>query len=120
MCIVGTFLPRVDSASLLHIADNSLIQSGDGIIVIILALAGAGRAYGERASSGFDLQLFLVGVLLTAAAIYFGTGDRIVVENGFGEAVESSEGTGILAVGIGGVLMVIASTTTKAPPPRER
>jgi hypothetical protein len=106
--IIGTFLPRVDSPGLLHIAGNSLMQSGDGIVLIVFALGGAAAAFRAGDRPGRVTALIVLGLFTMAQAYYNGSGDRVELLNGLGERVEGSAGVGVWAVGIGGAMLLLA------------
>lgn len=123
IAIAGAFLPQLDSSTSLHIANNSFIgQGGEGILVIALALAGAGAAYRDRNSGKIALAGLLAGGILIAIAVYAGTGSRLdLVTTGAligGQELQGSAGVGIWAVGIGGALIGLAglrSDSSDAP-----
>lgn len=113
---VGVFLPRVDSPTSLHITDNSLIASDVviGGLVLLFAITGAVAAYQARREPGRQPWLVLAGFLVIAAAIYYGTGDRLelhtVGTSFFSESksFQGSPGIGLYVTGVGGALLAIA------------
>jgi hypothetical protein len=106
--VIGIFLPHAESASLLHIANNTLISSSDGIIVVVLALAGAAAAVRDSSKPSLSWSLVLLGVVLIGVAFFEGGSEQLKVVNGLGQEVEATAGPGVWAVGIGGALMVVA------------
>jgi hypothetical protein len=106
--VVGTFLPHAESASLLHIAHNTLISSGDGLIVIVLALGGGGAAIRDASKSRLSWSLVVIGVVLAGLGVLEAQPDQLKVVNGLGQEVETTAGPGVWAVGIGGGLIALA------------
>lgn len=118
IAIVGVFLPRLESDTFLQIVDNTLIQSGDGLIAIGLAIAGAIAAYVRR-DRPRNWAVIAVGIALAAFAIYAGTGERTELTSAnpgdsgnlfrdldaLSRTDEGSPGIGIWAVGVGGLFM---------------
>jgi hypothetical protein len=109
--VVGTFLPHAESATVLHIAHNTLISSSDGVIILILALAGGAAAVRDSSKGGLSWPLALIGAVLIAVAFFEGGSEQLQVVNGLGQEVETTTGSGVWAVGIGGWLMVAAGFT---------
>jgi hypothetical protein len=113
IAIIATFLPRVESDTFLRVSQNTLVQFGDGLIIIGLAVAAGIAAYVGRNKQGRNWPLVVPGVLIVSAAIYVGTGDRLELHSlnpVGGESVtdKASPGIGIYAAGIGGAIIVIA------------
>jgi hypothetical protein len=110
VAIVGVFLPYADTESNLHIADNSLIQHWEGIVIIILAVA----AFIAAAVQVTRPLTFLAGAALVVIAVIAGTDLPIEYRNRFSEQVagDASPGAGIWTVGVGGALLMIAALFT--------
>jgi hypothetical protein len=106
--VIGTFLPHAESASLLHIAHNTLISTGDGLIVIVLALGGGGAAIRDASKSSLSWSLIVIGVVLAGLGVLEAQPDQLKVVNGLGQEVEATAGPGVWAVGIGGGLIALA------------
>jgi ribosomal protein L37AE/L43A len=111
VAVIGTFLPRAESTalSLGGIKDNTLLQSGGGIGIIIGAVVLAAVAYSAWTSSRKSWAILVVSAYLIGQAFYQGSGSRISLYRitpfgGQGAQVESSAGVGIYAVGVGGLL----------------
>lgn len=104
--VIGIFLPHAESASLLHVANNTLISSSDGLIIIVLALAGAAAAVRDSSSPKLSWSLALLGLVLIGVAFFEGGSEQLKVVNGLGQEVETTAGPGVWAVGIGGALML--------------
>lgn len=113
---VGVFLPRVDSPTSLHIADNSVIATevAVGVLVLLLAAGGALAAIQDQYEGERNPWLLLAGLLIVGAAIYYGTGDRLDLvtssPTGFlaGKEFTGSPGVGLYLMGAGGLLMALA------------
>lgn len=114
IAIAGTFLPRAESTNVLtQIAENTLIQTGDGtgVGIIITALIGFGALYTKRDTGEQSLGAVIAGIVLVALAFYAGTGDRLELTSlapGVNATEQASPGTGIWAVGVGGLLLALA------------
>jgi hypothetical protein len=113
---IAVFLPRTDTSTSLHIADNSIMAT-DFIVgggVIALAIAGAAAAYRSRAESGVEKTLIIIAALIVGAAIYYGTGERLELQTtgpaliGGGETFQGSPGIGVYMLGVGGGLLGLA------------
>lgn len=114
--VVGTFLPHAESATLLHIAHNTLISSGDGLIILVLALGGGGAAVRDSSKPDLSWSLVLIGVVVLGLGFLEGSSDQLKVINGLGEEVETTAGPGVWAVGIGGALMIAAGFLSRQRP----
>ncbi len=108
VAVIGIFLPHAESASLLHIANNTLISSSDGVVVLVIALAGAAAAVRDSSKPKLSWSLALLGLVLIGVAFFEASGEQLKVVNGLGQEVEATAGAGVWAVGIGGALMVAA------------
>jgi len=117
---VGVFLPMVDSPTSLHIADNSVMATDVivGALVLLGSIGSILSAYQNQHRTHRDIRLEAVGVLVLGAAIYYGTGDRLDLHttgvNGFGAGIpiDGSPGIGLYAMGIGGLLLLLAGYLT--------
>lgn len=121
--VIGTFLPHAESASLLHIAHNTLISTGDGLIVIVLALGGGGAAVRDASKPSLSWSLIVIGVMLAGLGALEAQPDQLKVVNGLGQEVEATAGPGVWAVGIGGGLIALAGVARgrgSAPGPATR
>jgi Protein of unknown function (DUF2510) len=105
---VGTFLPHAESASLLHIARNTLISTGDGLIVIVLALGGGAAAVRDATKPSISWPLIVIGVVLAGFGYLEAQPEQLKLVNGLGQEVEATAGPGVWAVGIGGGLIALA------------
>ncbi len=116
LMVIGVFLPHVESQRFLRVADNTLIQSGDGWIFIGLAVFIALAVYAavrRRRKTAAVLVLAAIGI---AAAVYEGTGDRVRLSSlnpgaasvlGVQATEKASPGTGVYAVGAGSGLAAL-------------
>lgn len=107
VAIVGVFLPVADTESSLHIANNSLIQHWEGVVILIVAMA----AFIAAAFQVARPLTFLAGGALVVLAVVAGTDLPIEYRNQFSERVagDASPGAGIWTVGVGGALLLIAA-----------
>lgn len=113
IALISIFLPELDSTTFSHIADNTMIQNGDGWLIILFSvgvLAGAWKAYSTK-NSTWTVAVF--GALIIAIAVYDGTGTRTELHSAvkiLGESVKvkGSAGVGIYAAGVGGALSLLA------------
>jgi ribosomal protein L32 len=115
--IIGVFLPRVENTSAFAgIAENSLIQTGDGWWFIALAVGIAAAVYRAWRKGEKSWSVIVLAVLATAFALYLGVDEATrtlypLDESGTADA--SAEGTvaaagiGIYVVGVGGVLALL-------------
>jgi hypothetical protein len=115
IAVIACFLPRAESPVLLHISNNTLLANGDGIFVLIFALAGAAAAFRDSSKAKISWPLVIFGLLTLGFAVLEGTGDRQEVINGLGQHVESSIGPAIWTLGVGGVFMTLAGFLQRKP-----
>jgi Protein of unknown function (DUF2510) len=112
IAIVGTFLPRVESDTFLRVAENTLVQSGDGLIVIALAVGAFAAAYATRHEPRRNWWVVVLGIIIIGLAIYSGTGERLDLTSASplfdDRTVRATAGVGIWAVGVGGALIAYA------------
>jgi energy-coupling factor transporter transmembrane protein EcfT len=110
--LIAVFLPRVESNTLLQVAKNTMVQTGEGWWFIALAVGVAGatwRAYHQQVRSWVPTVL---GGIAIAVAIYYGTNKGSLTlcpvqsELGIG-CSKASAGVGIYAAGVGGVLALL-------------
>lgn len=127
--LVSVFLPLADSKQFVHVAENSLIQHGEGWLVVGLALAAAGISYRILVGEGSAIWLMIVGGAALVLAVLFGNSDSLLTltstaqeEFGLLEELESiaepekaSPGIGIYAVGLGGLLVLIGGYLLRSP-----
>jgi hypothetical protein len=106
--LIAMFLPHTESSEVLTIANNTLLAKGDGILIVILALAAGAMAVRHSGKRDISWPLVVIGLLTIALALFDGTGQRLEVVNGLGETVESKAGSAIWALGIGGALITLA------------
>lgn len=111
--LIGVFLPRLESSSFGGVAENSLIQQGDGLIFICGAIAIAGSAYRAWRGGTRPWAVLVLGGLVLAGAIYYGTSKDMLMlypldsagnpdTSAAGEKARA--GIGIYVVGVGGLL----------------
>lgn len=116
---IAVFLPEADVSALVTI-DNTLIQSGDGWLLVGLAAAGAAAAYGAyRGKRRASLPL-LVGALIVGLAFLDGRSSNlrfcsVIVKTACSSA---SPGIGLYLAGIGGAVMVIGGWQLRRASPR--
>ena len=113
LAVISVFLPRVESAAFLRIQENTLIQSGDGWIIIGCAIGIAGAAYRVYRDRANTWAVLILGLVILGVAIYAGSGDRLELKSAgsvFGEERTDigSPGIGIYAAGAAGVLAIFA------------
>ncbi|MGA9762621.1 MAG: zinc ribbon domain-containing protein [Gaiellaceae bacterium] len=113
LMIVSVFLPKVDAKTFGRVAQNSLIESGDGWIFIVLAVLAAGatwRSYQRRRRS---LAPVVIGGIGIACAIYDGTSKSSLRLCPINQTIlnlqceQASPGIGIYAAGVGSLLVAI-------------
>jgi hypothetical protein len=114
--LIAVFLPRVESAAFLRIESNTLIQSGDGYIVIGLAIGLAGATYRSRSGGKRSIAPFVCGAVLLVVALYEGTSaDALTLSrlsltgDPVGEGVKGTPAVGIYMVGVAGALGLIGA-----------
>lgn len=113
LAVVAVFLPQLESSTFARIESNSMIQNGDGWLVLLFAVgvfAGVYRAYAGKIRT-WAVAVF--GLLILGVAIYDGTGSRTELHSAvevFGKTVndKGSAGVGIYAAGAAGVLAMLA------------
>ena len=121
IAVIATFLPQIEASEVTtEIKDNSLVQNGDGIFILIAAVAGGIAAYtGRDGPRRRALIPILAGLLILVIAIYDGTGDRLQLTGTNTEDLnltdaldalageQGSPGIGIYAAGLGGALLAL-------------
>jgi hypothetical protein len=112
IAVIGTFLPRADSSAVLSIADNTLMQSGDGLIFVLFAVGGVTAVYRNAQKARRSAAAIFLGLLIVVLAYTDGHNPQIV--NGLGEQVDASVGVGVWAVGVGGLLITLAGSALLA------
>jgi hypothetical protein len=128
--VIAVFLPRVESTSFFGgVAENTLIQGGDGWIFIGLSLgiaAGAYRAYRQGTKT---VAVIVLGVIAIGVAIYDGTDEDSLtlcpLNPGRGldailnaKCEKASPAAGIYLAGIGGLLAVAGGFQMRTGPSR--
>ena len=110
--IVAAFLPRYEPPSAFtKVVENSLIQNSDGAITIALAVAAIIAAWVTRNSKRRGWLIVALGLAIVAFAVYFGTGDRMLLQStlsDFGGTSMADPGIGIWATGVGGAIIALA------------
>lgn len=115
--IIAVFLPRVESTAFLAgVAENSLIQSGNGFWFIVLAAAIAGAVYKAYRQGTRTVAVVVLGLVTIAIAAYEGTNEESLTLypvnpqgdiSSFGEGEKASPGVGIYLAGVGGLLAAL-------------
>jgi hypothetical protein len=113
LAIISVFLPRVESDTFFRVQDNTLIQSGDGWVIIGCAIGIAGAAYRAHRDRTRTWAVLVLGLIVIGFAYYSGSGDRLELESAgsvLGERItdKASPGVGIYAAGAAGVLAVFS------------
>jgi hypothetical protein len=107
LVVVSCFLPKVESSSVLHVAGDTFMSNGDGVIFLVLGLA-AGLAAWKSPVDRPSGRMAAIGAILIALAIYQGSSEQTAVVNGLGEQVDSSAGPAVWTLGLGGLLILVA------------
>lgn len=109
VAVVAVFLPRLESVGFAKIAENSLIQNGDGVLPLILAAAALAMSFAMRKATSRNVLVVLLGIAIVGFAVYNGTGERLLLESigplGDGSTVEGDPGIGLWALGIAGAII---------------
>jgi len=114
--LIAIFLPRVESTSFGGVAENTLIQSGDGWIYVALSIGIAGAAYRAFRRGTKTVAVIVMGLIAVGVAIYHGTNEELLTlypvnPNGevsaFAEGRKASPAAGIYLAGLGGLLAVV-------------
>jgi hypothetical protein len=121
---IAVFLPRVDSPTSLHIADNSVISTDFAVggLVLLLAAGAVMAVFRDPTPDSVNPWLFVAGLLVLGVAIYYGTGDRLELvttslSGGLfgGQHFSGSPGVGLYIMGVGGALIMGAGFLKGAP-----
>jgi len=114
VAIVGSFLPQAKldfNGAEVDLADNTMVAAGYGIAVIAAAVIAAGLAIWAYAKAARTWLPILVGVIIVAIAVYAGTAGLDVTPDfappGLSLDDAGDPSTGIFAVGIGGLLVIL-------------
>lgn len=112
LAIVSVFLPALESTAFAHIVKNTLIQGGDGWIIIGCAVAVMGAVYRTYSKRTTTWSVFVLGAIILGVAIYDATGDRTKLHGTslLGQTVEATAtpAVGIYAAGAAGALAMFA------------
>ncbi|MCB0876088.1 MAG: hypothetical protein KDB46_07830 [Solirubrobacterales bacterium] len=114
VAVVGSLLTEAKlefNGNEVDLADNTMVAAGYGIAVIAAAILGAAVAVWATAKKANSWLPILLGVVIFAIAVYAGTAGLDVTPS-FAPAGLQVDGagdpsTGIFAVGIGGLLMIL-------------
>jgi hypothetical protein len=116
LMLLAVFLPRVEARTFTAVADNTLVQSGQGWWFIGLAIGIALAAWRVHARGLRSPWPMLFGLAAIAAAIYYGTAKSSLTlcpvnqdaANALGIGCSKADpGVGIYAAGVGGLLALI-------------
>jgi hypothetical protein len=114
LMIIGVFLPRVESQQFFRVVDNTLIQSGDGWIVIGLGIFIAVAVYAAIRHRRRTYAVLILAVLGIGIAISNGTGERLELSSlnpaaaaALDGTEKASPGTGLYAAGAGSGLAAL-------------
>jgi hypothetical protein len=113
--LIAVFLPRVESNTFLRVAQNTLIQSGDGWWFLGIAVGLAGSAWLAYTRRNAGPGPFILGLIAIGLAVYYGTNKgqlRLCPVNNAATSLgltcsQASPSTGIYAAGVGGLLAAI-------------
>jgi hypothetical protein len=113
--VVSVFLPayQSDQPTLLGIQDNTLIQNGDGWILLALALAVLVATYNSAAKHQRTWWPLVFGAFALAYAVYLGAHHPTLYRIGsdgtldYSSPIGSTPGTAVYVAGVGGLLGVI-------------
>ena len=113
LAIVSVFLPALETTAFTTIAKNTLIQSGNGWLILGCAVGIIGAVYRVYSRRTRTWAVFVLGLVILGVAVYNGTGDRTklgsVGSNPFESVVvNGSPAVGIYAAGAAGVLAMVA------------
>ena len=114
VAIVGSFLPEAKldfNGKPVDLADNTMVAAGYGIAVIAAAVLGAAIAAWAYLKAARSWLPILLGAIIVGVAVYAGTAGLDVTPDfappGLSLDDAGDPSTGIFAVGIGGLLMVL-------------
>jgi hypothetical protein len=117
LMLISVFLPHVESGTFATVEKNTLIQSGDGWIFILLAVAIAGAVWRAYYSDRRSVGTGIFGLIAIGVAIYDGTNKSALTlcpvspaatQLGVGCST-ASPGVGIYMAGVAGALAAIAA-----------
>ena len=110
--IVAVFLPFVDAKGPLPIQGNTLIQRGEGVVIVILAVVALLTLYRRLVGARWWWSTAAVGLLLLATVVYAGVNRPETSYSLNGQTITGSiekpaPGVGIYLAGLGGVLIAL-------------
>jgi hypothetical protein len=110
--IVAVFLPFVDAKGPLPIQGNTLIQRGEGIVIVILAVVAVLALYRRITGARWWWATAAIGVVLLAVVVYTGVNRPETSYSLGGRTITSTiekpaPGVGIYLAGIGAVLITV-------------
>jgi hypothetical protein len=111
LTVVSVFLPKLESPTIPHIEDNTLIQGVGGLLLLGCAAGLVWVAYRAYRGRAFMWLMCGLGVAILAISIYEGTGSRLTVAPPgiAGEApIQGSQAGGLFLAGFIGVLLIAA------------
>jgi hypothetical protein len=125
--LIAVFLPRVESTSFGGVAENTLIQSGDGWIFIALSIGVAAAAYRAYRQGTKTIAVIVLGVIAIALATYQGTNEDQLTLYPIGPGGDvdflaagekATPAAGIYLAGIGGLLAAVGGFQMRSGPGR--
>jgi hypothetical protein len=115
LAVVSVFLPALESTTFSHIAKNTLIQNGEGWLIVGCAIGIIGAVYRVYSRRTTTWAVFVLGLVVLGCAVYDGTGSRTELEsvgsNPFlheSVTVTGSPAVGIYAAGAAGLMAMFA------------
>jgi hypothetical protein len=111
LLVIAVFLPWAEATKFSSVGQNTLIQSGDGWLVIGIAVVIAASLYRTIQRQAKTWSILVLGLIAIGLAVYDGTGDRLTLQSvdaGSGNIIteKANPGIGIYATGAGGALAV--------------
>jgi hypothetical protein len=122
--IIACFLPYAEPTSFARVAQNTLIENGDGWILIVLAVGELFTLYRMYMSRRRNLGPIITGIIATGIAVYEGTNKsnlRLcpIGSDPLGIGCETAKpGIGIYVAGVGGLLMIVGGWQLYRASPR--
>lgn len=129
LTVIALFLPHLEGSTFARIKENTLIQNGDGWILIGLATGVAASAYAAYRRNRKSWAVIILGVVIVAFAVYHGTDkdSRTLVSVNPPTEIDSQDdlfglndtlkelskpevadpGIGVYMVGVGGLLAIL-------------
>jgi Uncharacterised protein family UPF0547 len=125
--LIGVFLPEVESTgSFSSVSQNSMVQTGDGLLALGLAIAAASTAFWAWRRGTRNPTALILGCLIVLGLFAYASSDQLKLypldSNGNPDTSKAGEqanpGIGIWVTGVGGGIIALGGLWIVTSPPQ--